>query len=164
MTCMPRTTTSRSFAYIAAVASTAAIPARPPAPSRRRAASEAARSAEPVARARTRALPLLARRGVSEHSERSERSKFRGVGHGGEHRSEGGARNLLRAPTADLSPDGGSAQAALPRRPWKSSEAAADPSHHQSRLQSTGAALRLTPAPATPDSSAPAGPPPASRP
>jgi len=54
---------------------------------------------------------------VSEQSERSERSEFRGVGHGCEHRSAVGA---LRRRSADISPGGGSAQAALPRRPWKS--------------------------------------------
>jgi hypothetical protein len=52
----------------------------------------------------------------SERSERRERSEFRGVGHGCEHRSGVGAP---RAPAADLSPDGGSAQAALLRRPEK---------------------------------------------
>jgi hypothetical protein len=52
---------------------------------------------------------------VFQWRERSERNEFRGGTTG----TIIAAKSAPQAPTADISPAGGSAQAALPHRPWK---------------------------------------------
>lgn len=78
-----------------------------------------------AARACTHAHPLLTRRGVSEQSERSERSEFRAVGHETEQRRVEVGPPRARPP--HLSAAAGPHRP-LPHRPWKSSAQPASPS------------------------------------